>query len=224
MAERITFQTVDGVIIVGDWYPAPTVLGAVILLHAMPETRAVWRPLQQELAKASIASLAIDLRGHGESTQDTDGAVLDAAEFTDEEHQVTSLDVSAAVAWVRSRQLELGQIVLGGASIGANLALQELAEEPELAGAFLLSPSADYHGVETINSLQQLSPQQALYVVSSSEDVSSYADSQRIVDEAPVEQKLFVPYKNAGHGTELFMTDKTLVGKIAIWASTLIRD
>lgn len=223
MAERITFQTVDGVVIVGDWFPAPTVLGAAILLHAMPDTRTSWGLFQRELAKMNIASLAIDLRGHGESTQSLDGAVLDYREFTDEDHRATALDVSAAVDWVQSRQLELDHIVLGGASIGANLVLQELATEPKLAGAFLLSPGANYHGVDAMEAIGSLAPHQNLYVVSSSEDTESFADSQQLVDLAPVERKQFVPYKNAGHGIELFATDRALMGKIAAWVSEVIR-
>ena len=152
MAERITFTTDDGVIIVGDWFPAPTVLGAVVLFHMMPETRTSWGLLQRELAKRSIASLAIDLRGHGESVDTTEGAKLDYKEFTDEDHQASMFEAVGAVRWVAGRGQDLERIAVGGASIGANLALDMLGEEPKLCGAALFSPGNDYHGLNALQS------------------------------------------------------------------------
>jgi alpha-beta hydrolase superfamily lysophospholipase len=223
MAERITFTTDDGVIIVGDWFPAPTVLGAVVLLHMMPETRTSWGLLQRELAKRSIASLAIDLRGHGESVETTDGNKLDYNEFTDEEHQASMFDVASAVAWVKGRGQDLERVALGGASIGANLALEMLGEEPKLCGAVLFSPSHDYRGMNALQDVQNILPHQALFIVSSEDDQESFADSRQLYDQAPTDSKTYVPYKNAGHGTHIFDTDRGLIAKTADWFADTIR-
>jgi len=71
--QRVTFTTQDGVKIVGDFYDA----GAggdqkpafVILLHMYMKDRTSWAPLIPELTRSRISVLAIDLRGHGESTE-----------------------------------------------------------------------------------------------------------------------------------------------------------
>lgn len=217
MSERITFTTLDGIVIVGDWTPAPTVIGAVVLLHQMPETRASWAELERVLAKRSIASLAIDLRGHGESTTSLSGEIFDYREFEDADHQTSILDVMAAVDWVRRRGLDRERIALAGASIGANLAVQMLTEEPRLAGAVLLSPGENYRGIKAQEDIQNLVPGQSLLIVSSEEDTQSFIASKTLFDQAPIERKKFIPYKSAGHGTHMFQVERALTDIVADW-------
>lgn len=222
MAERVTLTTDDNVLIIGDWSPAPTVVGAAILLHMKPETRASWLPVQRALAKRNIASLAIDLRGHGESTQTVDGNTLAFADFDDEAHQASILDVSAAIAWVRKRGLDIRRIALGGASFGANLAVVALVDEPNLAGGVLLSPGADYSGLKAVEDAEFLSPDQALQIVASDDDAKSFEDSKKLFGAAPSEHKTFFPLKNAGHGTAMLKSEATLTDKIADWMAEMI--
>lgn len=223
MPERITTTTADDIVIVGTWFPAPTVVGAAVLLHMMPEQRASWGAVQQALAKRGIASLAIDLRGHGESTKTVDGEKLDYQTFRDEDHQSSILDVAAAIAWVRSRKLDLNRIVLGGASVGANLAVLQLTDEPQMPGAVLLSPGADYRGLRVLEDAQNLLPEQRLVIVASEDDATSFADSKKLYEQAPVEAKTFVPYVHAGHGTNMLKSDPALVEKIAGWFAELLK-
>ena len=223
MAERITLTTVDDMNIVGDWVPSPRMVGAVILVHAMPETRSSWSAVQVALSRKGLASLAIDLRGHGDSTTAADGQGLDYHTFTDEDHQSAILDVQEAVAWVRKRGIELNRIALGGASIGANLAIIELAEEPTLAGAVLLSPGADYHGTNALDEAEDLLPDQDLIIVSSEDDAESFPTSKKLYDLVSVDKKTFVPYKNAGHGTDMLKSDPALTEKIAGWLLDMVR-
>lgn len=222
MAERITLTTDDDMQIVGDWAPAPTVIGAALLLHMLPETRASWLSVQQALVKQGVASLAIDLRGHGQSTKSVNGQSFSYETFTDEETRSSSLDVSAAVEWIRSRGIDLNRIVLIGASIGANLAILELVDEPSLAGAVLISPGKNFHGVAIDEELPNLNSGQHVLVVAS-EDDPIFADSQQLYHDAPVENKAFLPFTKAGHGTTIFKTELKLADKIADWTASLIR-
>ncbi len=224
MAEKISFNTDDGVKIVGDWQSAPTILGALALFHMMPETRMSWMPVQRSCAKFNLASLAIDLRGHGDSKETTDDTTIDYHTFTDEEHQSTYADVMAAVGWIKKRGIDKRRIVLGGASYGANLALQFLASDPLLPGAVLLSPSLDYHGIETEESMRDLTYNQSVFIAASQEDKNSFADSKKLFDLAPCQNKIFVPYKGAGHGTSMFAYDRELPEKIVAWAASLINE
>ena len=62
--EKITISTPDVSL-------AGSVLGETphfLLLHAGGESRRVWRPVQDRLARAGLDSVAFDQRGHGEST------------------------------------------------------------------------------------------------------------------------------------------------------------
>jgi pimeloyl-ACP methyl ester carboxylesterase len=222
MADRITLTTVDDMMIVGDWVPSPRMIGVAILLHMMPETRASWAMVQIALSRKGIASLAIDLRGHGDSVKTTDGFTLNYKEFTEEDHLTTIDDVRAALDWVRKRGVDMSRIVLVGASIGANIALNELTDEPHIAGAVLLSPGENYHGFEGMEDVGYVLPDHQLVIVSAEDDPESFGVSRRMYAEACCTKKSFVPYTAGGHGTNLLKSDPSLAEKIADWCVTMV--
>lgn len=223
MPERITFKTADEVTIVGDWYTTPTMIGAIVLFHMMRETKTSWAPLQSACAKRGIASLAIDLRGHGESTKGYEGAVLDHREFTDAEHRLSLNDAYTAVDWVANRGLDISRIALGGASFGANLAIATMVSRPSTPCGILLSPGADFRGIRALEESQNLPEYQALYIAAAEQDEQSFKDCQKLFEIAPVEKKIFLPYKGPAHGTDLFKTDSKLPDKIADWLLDIMR-
>ncbi len=223
MTDTITIPTVDGILIVGSWSPAPTMLGAVLLLHMMPETRGSWSAFQRALVKRGIGSLAIDLRGHGDSANTEDGDTVDYQEFENADHQSSAIDVVAALDWIRSRGIELNRIAVAGASIGANLGIQLLAEYPRLAGAVALSPGADYHGIHALEDAQNLHPEQALFIAASENDPQSFADSKALYEVSPTERKMFVPSPTAGHGTNQFKMNPQLMEKAADWIAEVLK-
>lgn len=224
MAERITYKTDDEVTIVADWTAAPTTIGAVILLHMMPANRLSWAGFQGVLAKRGIASLALDLRGHGESTAGPEGATLDYKKFTDEEHQSSLFDVSGAFAWLRRRGFEGPRIALCGASIGANLALQQLLDEPQISGAALLSPGRDYHGTKAQDDVGGVLPHQSLWVAASEgDDQQSFDAAKELHDAAPVDRKTLVPLRNAGHGTAMLTAHPEVAEALADWLRDTIQ-
>lgn len=222
--ERVNFKTMDDVTIVGNWVTAPTTLGAVILLHTMPETRKSWLTFQNILAKRGLASLAIDLRGHGESLDGPGGFKIDYQRFTDGEHQSSLFDALAAVEWIKSRGHEIGRIAVVGASIGANLAVQLLREEPQLKGAGLLSAGKNYRGLNAVADVVEILPEQSLWITASeTDDPDSFKDSQDILAAASSAQKEFVPAKDAGHGTKILENQPALAESLADWLKQLIQ-
>src|SRR5690606_35607251 len=77
-AREVRFPTGDGVTITGTLQPAARPdAPLVILVHQLGGTRAEWAPLLERLhARAAVATLAIDLRGHGASTAGPDGQTI----------------------------------------------------------------------------------------------------------------------------------------------------
>ncbi len=223
MPERITFKTRDEITLVGDWYTAPTMIGAVILFHMMRETRNSWSQLQTACAKRSIASLSIDLRGHGQSIQGYQDSVLDYKEFTDEEHRLSLNDAYNAFEWVENRGLDRNRIAVGGASFGANLALATMVNLPSIPCGILLSPGANYRGIHALEDSQNLTYVQSLMIAASDKDMESFGDSKKLFEIAPVEKKTFLPYKGTAHGTDIFRTDPKLPDKLADWLLTMLR-
>jgi alpha-beta hydrolase superfamily lysophospholipase len=218
MPQRITFRTADDVEIVGDWVTASTTLGAVILLHTMQTTRQSWIGFQQALASRGLASLAIDLRGHGESTRGPDDRVLDAQKFKEGEQASSIQDVIGAFAWVRGHGIERARIAVAGASIGANLALRFLSDEPLVPAAALLSPGEDYHGVTTFDVAEYVLPHQGVWMgASAGDDDESFRAVEMLENLITSESKVVEKFRGYGHGFKLFESDPALMDRVADW-------
>lgn len=215
MPERVTFETTDGVIIVGDYYEGGG--RTALLLHMRPATRGSWKGFAEKLLPVGFSVLAIDLRGHGESVQTKDGRTLDYNRMSEAEERESIKDVEAAMDWLAREQSVVGnKVVLVGASIGANLALQYLSEHREVKAAALLSPGLDYRGIKTEPMVRKLTNSQAIYLVAAEDDEYS-AESVRQLGEkthAPHELKVFA---NGGHGTRLFDSHPTLMDELISW-------
>lgn len=219
MNTEARIQTSDGVLLVGDYVvpeKAP-VRAAVLLLHMMPSDRTSWAAFTSRLAEKGYAALAIDLRGHGQSRQTADRHLLDYETFSDADHQKSIHDIEAAIAFLGEKGHHAFH--LGGASIGANLALWYGAEHGAAASIFLLSPGLDYHGIKTLPLAPRLTTT-ALFVVASKDDVRSggAADvmARQIYDAATVPKEIEI-YKTGGHGTDIFYAHPELVDALIQW-------
>lgn len=223
MNEEIMFQTKDRVLIFGNWVTTEHPIGAALLLHMMPADKASWRTLQDELLKRNIASLAIDLRGHGKSiSKGTE--TIDYKTFSDFEHQDSMLDVESSLQFLRKKGFEMKQIAVIGASIGANLALQTVIENETMPAVVLLSPGEDYRGIKTYPLAEALSPQQSvLAAASAGDDQKSHDAARTIVEKARSAKKEFKSFTSAGHGTNIFLQDQNLPGFIADWVAGCLK-
>ncbi|MBD3281406.1 alpha/beta hydrolase fold domain-containing protein [Candidatus Uhrbacteria bacterium] len=215
--ETINYTTLDNVRIVGNWSPSPTTIGVAILLHMMPLDRKSWSAFQEVLGRHNIASLAIDMRGHGESNKTVEGVSLDYKKFSDEEHHKYLYDVIGALNWLEEKGYAKSQIMMVGASIGANIAIWALEEEPILTGAVLMSPG-DYRGINAAEKAEYTKAHHAIWAAGSdSDDPDAYEMAQEVVEKSASDRKKFVPYKNAGHGIHLFTADPELMENLATW-------
>lgn len=146
-----TLTTGDGVHVAATYRDSGAAAsGGLVLLHMMNHTRADWRDFSALAAKENFCSVAIDLRGHGESTQGPGGKKLDWHQFKDVEFQGMIRDVEAAYGYlIKEKNVDPGRIGIVGASIGANLAVKFAAAHPGAVRAVvLLSPGRDYRSVK----------------------------------------------------------------------------
>lgn len=236
MREKVTFKTEDGVEIVGDYLSAGAGSPPVLLLHMMPATRASWHPFMDKLREAGFSSLAIDWRGHGESVkkfqispldkaggrdfrfQNTDKyEFLDYKKFSDKEQQAKILDIRAAVEWLeKNKGAREDSLLVVGASIGANLALQYLAENPGIKKAVLLSPGLDYRGVKTDVLVKRLNSGQKVLVAASADDEYSLESVRELNRLNPAQTELR-EFSGLGHGTTMFLKKAELVDEVIEW-------
>ncbi len=219
MPERINLRTADDVNIAGDHYRGEAGSPGVLMLHMMPADKKSWAGFAKKLNEAGFGALAIDLRGHGESEGGPDGY----RDFSDAEHQKSIEDVRAAVGFMTAEKHS--KIFLAGASIGANLVLQYLAESDGVSAAVLLSAGLNYKGIETLPLAKKIRPEQGAFFIAAKDDVRSggAADemSQNIYDTANCRKKIKI-YDVGGHGTDLFSAHSELMDDIINWLKGFI--
>ena len=117
--QDVSFKTRDGLTLRGWWIPG-TMHQSIVMIHGLSNNRE--EPLNKAgyLHKAGYNILVFDLRGHGQS--DGNGTTMGYLETE---------DARAAVAEARS--LDSGPIALFGYSLGAAIAIEEAALNPDVS-------------------------------------------------------------------------------------------
>ena len=199
--EHVTFLTSDSVTIHGDWYiPAEDSHGVLILLHMNRSNRTLWKSFADQAAAANFSVLAIDFRGHGESTKSAAGDILFES-LTNDDYAKMVNDVESSFAWILQKQSDTPIGVLG-ASIGANVALNFAAKHTSIKAIALLSPGEDYRGVLTIPAMKEYGHRPCL-IIAAEDDNYSMVSSKKLAETAGEGTDLHL-YTSGGHGTHLF--------------------
>ena len=208
--QHVTIRTEDGVSLAGTWYePEARQAPAVILVHMLHRTRHDWDAVATRLASEGIGALAIDLRGHGESSGDMEGG--DAPDYS-----ALVRDVAAARRYLASRgDVQQSHVGIVGASIGANLAVLEASADPSVVSLALLSPSVDYRGLKIEAAMKKYGGRPALFVASD-EDPYAVRSSKDLQKTGPGVRELLV-LNHAGHGTAMLSRDADLARAIVDW-------
>jgi len=200
--EKITFKTRDGVTIKGNYFkPLRKQAPVFLLLHMMPATKGSWNEFASIIQKNGYAALAIDLRGHGEST-DMNGIRLDYKEFKDEEHRNSMNDIASAKEFLAGQnEIDMSRIAIAGASIGANLAIWQASIDKNVRVIMLLSPGLNYRGILA----DELAPKFKgyVYILASEGDTKSAEGSRKLARIFSGETKLEI-LKGDLHGTNMF--------------------
>lgn len=215
MNELISLKTSDGVTVIGDYYEGGGEK-AVLLLHMMPATRASWIAFANKLVAEGFSALAIDLRGHGESTSGPDGA-LDYKTFTDAEHQASIHDVESGIEYLMKRGMK--EINIAGASIGANLAFAYAAGHPDIRSVILLSSGLDYRGVNSEAAAPKISEPARVYLLASNEDEYSAASVKDLFEKLQIKNKKLEVLEGAGHGTTILERKPEYLDTLTSWLS-----
>jgi pimeloyl-ACP methyl ester carboxylesterase len=212
-SESIEFQTKDGVTIHSTLVEVQNPKATIILLPMLSKTKESWKRVQEELAIARYQSLALDLRGHGQSTIKK-GRQIHWRSFKTREFNKMTLDVEAAINHL-SQELgvEPDSIYLMGASIGANIALKYAADHPKVQGVVLLSPGLNYRGVEIIQDAEDYAERPIFFAVSL-EDLNSLEGTRHL--SSKTSSFKLIELEDAGHGTRMFKSG-ILMEKVLDW-------
>lgn len=200
----IMLKTRDNVSIAGSFFKPDSPNGkGLILLHMFRNNRHSYDEFANEAVSVGFTVMAIDFRGHGDSQGDM-------AKFSDSDFRSMQSDAEAAKEYLKSNNIS--RIYVIGASIGANTALNLAASDRSISGAVALSPSKNYHGIDTTASTGKFDKR--LFIVSAEGDTQSFGDSVSIYENATGD-KFFRRYNNSQHGTNLL--DKRLATEILDW-------
>ena len=229
--EVLSLKARDGFVLAATYQAPPTKPGGcVVLVHMLSGRRQDWGDFPAELAKAGWGVLALDMRGHGESKA---GGKVDIEKLNERTAAPLCakmpLDVEAAVEFVRQREdVKPDRIVVIGASIAANSALQVAARSPAVAAVALLSPGLDYLGVTTADAMRKCTRRKVLMVAAALDEPSAECVTTlaKIAKGSPsVQSRVFDTKLSMGanmqpevpHGTDLLRLEPELRPLLMKW-------
>jgi dienelactone hydrolase len=195
---RVTFRSEDGATLSAAYYessrrPAP----GIVLLHMQRRSHVDWDAAASQLADAGFAVVALDYRSGDEL-----GAY--------------AIDVRAAKAFLRERpEVMSGSIGLAGASIGANLAVLDAADDPGVLSIALLSPGLDYKGLRTEAAMKKYGARPAL-LAGSTRDPYAARSIRHLTTIGPGLREVRLTDAVA-HGTVLLSRDSDLIPALVDW-------
>jgi alpha-beta hydrolase superfamily lysophospholipase len=207
LAADVTLKTADGVELHGVHEPVPGATKAVLLVHGDRRSSNDWKFLQGKIEHAGMASLAIDLRGHGDSQG------VGVPPLPEETYQAMTADVTAGLAYLRERGAT--EIMLVGAELGATLALSAGAEAPDTTNIVLLSPSLKVFGIRSDAALKAWGERSVLFVVSSDDPYS--AKSALLLEAQARGPKHMEIYSGAGKGASMLNREPACEGLVLSW-------
>jgi dienelactone hydrolase len=213
--ETVRFPTDDGVTIVGTMHAAPkTGETAVVLVHQLSSNRAEWAPVIAELVKPpGVTVLAIDMRGHGESTEGRGRRALSWQDFDNDDWAKVVADVAGAVSFLETQgSLAPGRIVVVGSSIGGSAAILAAAANPRIAAVVAVSPGRAYKGIDALTPLADLA-NRPLLAIAAQDDAHSLETAQlmaRIAGAGELEV-----YRGGAHGVAMLRDAPQMAARIA---------
>lgn len=199
-SRRITVRTDDGVTLAGTYFDPPRQRApGIILLHMQTRTHDDWQIAGSQLADAGYAVVALDFRNAG----DADGAAL-------------ALDVKAAKAFLKERpEVNAGSLGIAGGSIGANVALLDAADDPNVQSVALLSPGLEYRGLHTDAAMKKYGSRPA-FLVSSTKDPYAWRSVRALAAIGPGTREVRLTDQLA-HGTVMLAKDPELIATLVDW-------
>jgi len=204
-SQRVSLRTEDGVTLAATWYePSTRPAPAVVLVHMLQKSKRDWDSFATRLAGEGVGALALDLRGHGESS----GGAQDYAGMVQ--------DVRAARRFLATRgDVVPGRIGFVGASLGATIAAQAAADDPGVVSLVLLSPSLDYRGLRIEPSVRKYGGRPLLLVASDDDGYASRTVRELQKPAAGVREIMLL--SRAGHGTTMLTGDPDLARRLVEW-------
>ena len=225
--EPASFATDDGYTIFGTWFTPGNQSGnppVVLLLHWFTGNHTQWFSLIPEfipkLVRSGYLTLAIDMRGHGQST-DKNGVYSPYSLFTADEVNQMLDDVRSAIGFIKTREdVDSGRIAIIGVEIGGNLAFLSSSIYPEVKTAVSISPQfregQPSLGPQYVQGLSDFQPNSILFLAAFG-DGFSYTSAESMAQQTASPVRV-MGYQGAASGYFL-LREADPVQEILSWLS-----
>jgi dienelactone hydrolase len=227
--ESVAFESADGFQLKADlWANTDARAPVALLLHQFNLDRRSFGLLVPALQQQGFTVLALDQRGQGDSRQqktpsgertvDVQGLGRDAVGPI---VKAGVADVAAALAFLGRRGIASDRVVLIGASYGCSVALLATGVEKRVRAVALLSPGADYFGVNVLPAARGF--QGALLALAAEDDPVKIAPgSAKAMVEAHEGAEELLVYPSGGHGVALLAAHPELPATIAAFLADAV--
>lgn len=210
---KVSLTTSDAVSLKATYYPpknSAVKADAILLLHGAYEDSRTWDGFGKAAQERGYAVLALDLRGHGQSSgEKTFDKTMDN-------------DIDSALAWLKaSPAVNSDRIGIAGASLGANLALRGGARYPGIKSVIMLSPGMLLWQISVAEAIVAYGPR-PLLLVASKEDGYPAGTVQTLDKQALGTHQLQI-YPGADHGTKMMLSNPDLATLMLDWFQKTIQ-
>jgi pimeloyl-ACP methyl ester carboxylesterase len=201
--KEISFKTKDAWEIHGTLHYAElkTPETAVILLPGVNETREDFGPLIHPLRKALPGAdvLAIDMRGHGKSTNKETRENFISGDYISMKN-----DVAGAITYLKTKRPGIDRFYIIGSSVGGSAGMKYAVDDSSVAKLIMISPGIKYQGVDIEKAAWDYI--HGLYVTAANGDDYSRMSANKLYSESPADEKEIKIFDgvDGAHGTELF--------------------
>jgi dienelactone hydrolase len=202
----------DGVKLKATYYSAGKPGPGVLLMHQCNRDRKTWDALATQLSQAGIHVVTFDYRGFGESGGPHFDSITPEQRAEVVKNWPSDIDIVFAYLLAQSG-VDRARIGAGGASCGVDNSIQLARRHAEVKTLVLLSGTTDDAGIKYLESAYAV----PLLGSASEDDDDALPMMRWLVAFSPNPQDKLVPYKTAGHGTEMFKVEKGLEPMIFEW-------
>ena len=226
IAQSVKISTPDDFQLVANYYAGENNRAGVLLLHGCEETSIRYANLAKKITNKGIHTLALDLRGFGESRSEVfshDNIKKKAKDIISYQNDVAALtsywelDILTAFNYLRTKvnkQQGISVVAVGCSSVYAIA----LAEKMRLSSMVFITPKMTYSGKERYKNLIDIPS----YFISSSRHIETFQTAKELFEWNGSDQSTFQIFKNDGYDYNLLRRNAYLLDDISAWLKTTL--
>jgi len=197
----------------------------VVLIHSLGYNSSRWTGIQDKLTEAGYAWVAIDLRGHGKSVQNSEFKRISWLNMKQKAFLKYPADVSSVLKEIAAtyKKISLNNWAIIGGDIGGNtgvLAAQNMQVKPQ--AIVLISPNTSYKGLYIPVAITELG-NTAFLCVASDKDNGAIQAEQTLRKFAQADFEVYNVPRN-GSGMMLLNQNPELSDMIIKWIDKYLKS